>query len=123
MTANYLRLAAALSLLAGVSHAQAYGSGVDGQSVFRVSETQVFGISSTSVRSAMIPSETRIVRIVCTTDCHTKVGNASVAATVSDTLLPALLPEYFKISENKASYISVIRDAADGKAYIDLMKP
>ena len=113
----------AFMLLAGTVSAQAFGSGVDGQSVFRVSETQVFAISSSSARSAALSSETRVFRIVCTTDCHPKVRNSSIVATVSDTLLPANTAEYFKKPENKSAYVAVIRDSADGKVFIDSMNP
>ncbi|MET4294707.1 hypothetical protein ABIB06_006540 [Bradyrhizobium sp. LB8.2] len=120
-----LRLTAALLLLPILSHAQAYGSGVDGQSVFQVSETRTLNYTGTASRTLVLPSDTRVVRYAATTAVHKKEGGSTVTATTNDTLLPANTPEYFKVLQNpsRTTYISAIQDASGGVLYIDLMKP
>jgi hypothetical protein len=120
-----LRLLAAMLLLPVLAHAQGYGSGVDGQSVFQVSETRTLNFSSTASRSLVLPSDTRVVRYTATATVHKKEGNSSVTAGTGDTILPAYTPEYFKVPSNQSrtTYVSAIRDSADGILYIDLMKP
>lgn len=120
-----LRLLAALLLLPLSAHAQGYGSGVDGQSVFRISDTMApLSVSGSAVRSPVIASDTRVIRAVSTVDAHIAIGGSSVTATPSTTFLPAYTPEYFKLPQLSAgSYLSVIREAANGTLYIDRMKP
>jgi hypothetical protein len=120
-----LRLLAALALLLPITaHAQGYGSGVDGQSVFRVSETRYLPYTGTASRTALIPSDARVYRIVTSSDAHKKDGNSSVVATTSDSLIPGFTPEYFKLPQTPSgTYISVVQDTAAGAAYIDIMKP
>lgn len=115
---------AALAGLAGMTNAQAYGSGVDGQSVFRVSQTQVVTTTSTGATSAKLASDTRVVRLSCTQDCHFKRGNTSpTVVTINDSILFAGSTEYFKVNATGPSYLGLLRDSADGKAYIDEMVP
>jgi hypothetical protein len=117
-------LCTALALgLAAHAHAQAYGSGVDGQSVFRVSQTQVVTYTSTAAKSAKLASDTRVIRLSCTTDCHHVIGVSGTTATASSSILFAGATEYFKVRERSANYVSVIQDASGGKAYIDEMVP
>lgn len=110
-------------LAAGAANAQAYGSGVDGQSVFRVSNTLPVVVTSASAVSPKLSFETRVVRLTCTQDCHFKVGIASVSATISNSLLMGGSTEYFKVNATGPNYIGVIRDTADGKLFIDEMIP
>lgn len=109
--------------VAGVANAQAYGSGVDGQSVFRVSDTQVVNATATAARSTKLASETRVVRLSCLNDCHFEVGGPTVTATSASAILFGGVTEYFKVPSYGAKYISVVRDGADGKLFIDQMLP
>ncbi|WP_442577869.1 hypothetical protein ACSBOB_20190 [Mesorhizobium sp. ASY16-5R] len=122
---KFLLAASVLAVgLSGSVHAQAYGSGVDGQSVFRVSQTQIVSFVSASTASQKLASETRVIRLSCTQDCHFKRGATSgVTATVSDSLLFAGATEYFKVPATGPNYIGFIRDSADGRAFIDEMTP
>lgn len=114
----------AMLALAGSAFAQGYGSGVDGQSVFRVSQTQVLNVTSGTVVSAKLTSETRVIRLSCTQDCHFKRGNTTgVAPTVSDSILFGGATEYFKVNATGPNYIGFTRDSADGRAFIDEMTP
>lgn len=118
--------AVALALgLAGQAHAQAYGSGVDGQSIFRVSNTLApITYSSGSTVTPKLASDTRIIRISCSTDCHINRGATSgVAATASNTMLFSGATEYFRVTPGLANYFAVTRDSADGKFYLDEMAP
>ena len=49
-----------------------------------------------STQSTATSLNTRIVRLVCTTDCHIAIG-ADPTATTSSTFLPAYSVEYFKL--------------------------
>lgn len=119
-----LCLTTALALLAAAGHAQGYGSGVDGQSVFRVSDTLVpLTVGAASVRSEKLASETRVIRLTCTADCHYKIGGSGVTATTSNTLLMGGASEYFKVPTVGANYVAAIRASADGKLFIDQMVP
>ncbi|MEZ5781149.1 MAG: hypothetical protein R3D70_05810 [Rhizobiaceae bacterium] len=119
-----LSLTTALALLAAVGHAQGYGSGVDGQSVFRVSDTLApLTVGATSVRSEKLASETRVIRLTCTEACHYRVGGSGVTATPSNTLLVGGASEYFKVPATGANYVAAIRASADGKLFIDQMVP
>lgn len=121
-----LRLLAVIALLAPVSaFAQGYGSGIDGQSVFRTSETRPpLAYSATASRTTVISSDTRVIRVMSTSDAHIKIGTSSVVATANDTPLPAWSPEYFKLPQIvSGSFISAIQDTASGALFIDLMKP
>ncbi|RVD58854.1 hypothetical protein EN866_19560 [Mesorhizobium sp. M2D.F.Ca.ET.223.01.1.1] len=115
---------AALVGLAGMANAQAYGSGVDGQSVFRVSGTQPVTVTAVAVTSGKLASDTRVVRLSCTQDCHFKLGNASpTVVTINDSILFGGATEYFKVKATGPNYLGLLRDSTDGKAYIDEMVP
>jgi hypothetical protein len=121
---SFIVAALALMGLVGVVDAQAYGSGVDGQSVFRVSQTQAISVTSAATTSAKLASDTRVIRVSCAQDCHFKRGSSSpVSVTVSDSILFAGATEYFKVPATGPNYIGFIRDAADGRAFIDEMNP
>ena len=60
-----------------------------------------------------------IVRVVCTTDCHVICNSAAPTATSSHTLLPALVPEYFRVPA--ANTCSFVRNATSGDAFITEM--
>lgn len=119
-----LYIAGLLTALVGSVSAQAYGSGVDGQSVFRVSQTQVVTVTSVSAASTKLASETRVVRLSCKQDCHWKRGSSSgMTVTLNDSILFGGATEYFKLPATGPNYIGFIRDAADGQAFIDEMNP
>lgn len=120
---KYLFAIAFLVSSIGAAHAQAYGSGVDGQSVFRVSQTTVINTTSTAALSPKMASDTRVVRLSCTQDCHFRMGRANVVATTSNSILFGGATEYFKLNATGPNYISVIRATADGKLVIDEMLP
>jgi len=111
-----------MAVIAG-ANAQAYGSGVDGQSVFRVSQTQVVTATATAALSVKLASETRVIRLGCTEDCHFKRASGAVSATINDSMLFGGATEYFKVPDKGPNYIGVIRDSADGKMFIDEMVP
>jgi hypothetical protein len=79
-----------------------------------VSYTAVAGVST-------ILTDSEIVRLISTTDCHIRFGESNaVAATSTDMFMKASEPEYFSLRGSK--YISAIRDSADGTLNIQIME-
>jgi hypothetical protein len=120
----------ALLLLPVCVHAQAYGSGIDGQTVFQVSESlPPLAFSGTASRALVFPSDTRVIRLTATANAHMVVSASTSGAvtptiTVSNTLLPAFTPEYFKVQDTRLNrYLWAVSDTSAGFLYIDLMKP
>lgn len=66
---------------------------------------QQLDISGGVQSSAALNTATRFVRIVCELQCAAKVGGT---AATTDTLIPALKPEYFGVPPGAAVTISVI---------------
>jgi hypothetical protein len=60
--------------------------------------------------------DTTVVRIISTKDCHYVGSWMAANATGDDTLLPAGVVEYINVT--KGSTISIIRDTADGTAFV-----
>jgi hypothetical protein len=101
----------------------AYAENGDTQSIYLISDTVPMTVSSASTRTAVLPNQTRAVRIVATTNSHIKFGGSSVAATSLTTFIPAYTPETFKIQPTDGNYLAIIQDSGGGSAFIDLMKP
>jgi len=71
----------------------------------------VTGVSA-AVANAVV---TKIIRVVCTSDCHYRIG-AAPTATTSDPFLPANVVEYVGI--NSGQKIAFIQNSANGTAFV-----
>lgn len=75
-----------------------------------------------SVRSAAFGAKTSVVRLVCSTDCHVKMGSTSAPTTptaVADgtaTFLKANIEYYFGVIPG--AKLAVIKDASGGNLFI-----
>lgn len=58
--------------------------------------------------SSAFNSKTIYVRLVCDTQCAVKFGVSPTAATATNKILPALVPEYFAVPEGASFKVSVI---------------
>jgi len=72
-----------------------------------------------TTRNADALEAVEIVRLISTTDCHIKFGNAVVEAVVTDMLLKANLVEYFSLRGN--TYIAAIKDVGAGDLFVTIM--
>lgn len=73
----------------------------------------------TSVQSDATMDST-IIRLVATTDCYVEIGTNPTATASGSTLLPALVPEYIKVSTKDK--VAAIRKSADGTLNITEIK-
>jgi len=65
----------------------------------RLTIHQTASYSTTAAALANVfGSQTRRVRVVCTTTANVLIGNSPVATAANGTLMPALVPEYFIVS-------------------------
>ena len=92
---------------------------------FRRSGAQHLNITSgTYTRSAMFPTGTRIITVVCTVDSYFETGNSSVVASSSSHFIPAGVPYDMALGSDMATiddyhnYISVIAASGSGVAHI-----
>lgn len=76
-----------------------------------VSYTATHGVISNAVTSS-------IIRVVCTTVAHIKIGTAPVATT-SDVYMPAGVVEYFRVEPGVK--VSAIQSAAGGTLHVTEM--
>lgn len=95
----------------------------DKQSMYQISSTDPLTITSTSVRTPLLPNTTGGVRIAPSVDVHCKAGGIAVVATVSDTPFWGKSSEYMKIQKTDGNYVACIRDSADGKVWVDPTRP
>jgi hypothetical protein len=68
-----------------------------------------------STQSTAFGLNTRIIRVVATTDCHVAIGS-NPTATTSSTFLPIFTIEYFKVAAGDK--IAAIKNASAGKLYV-----
>ena len=85
--------------------------------VLGIGTTQTFTVNATSAQSTAI-SNSNIVRILSTTNCHILMGT-NPTATTSEIFISAFVPEYFEITVNDK--IAAIRNTDDGIIYITEM--
>ena len=78
--------------------------------------SQRVAVGGTSAQSAAVGANTRLVRLVATSDCHVAIGDDPTAVAASSALLPASVPEYFEI--NAGQKVAVIQSSAAGFLYI-----
>lgn len=84
--------------------------------VIRPGVTQTVSVTGVSAAVAnAVTSRTKIIRVVCTSDCHYRIG-ATPTATTSDPFLPANVVEYVGI--NSGQKIAFIQNSANGTAYV-----
>lgn len=77
--------------------------------VLTTGTTQTIAVASASAAtSAAFSENSRVVRVVCTVDCHLEFADSPTAAT-TDLLLPADHVEYFKIPSNGTTKLAAIR--------------
>lgn len=81
--------------------------------VIRPVKPQTVTVSGVSTATSAFGNNTRVVRIVSTTDCHYAMG---VTATTASTFLPATMVEY--VSVRGGDTIQFIENSAGGTAYI-----
>jgi hypothetical protein len=82
----------------------------------RLGAVQKVDYTAASASSSAFGAQTYGIRVIATTDCHVKIGDGTVAATNSETYLPADLPEYFTVTPGQK--IAAIRAAADGALFV-----
>lgn len=88
------------------------------QTHYRTGTTHTATISGTAALvGSAFGSQTVVVRVVATTDCHLAFGtsNATPTATVNNPYLPANTVEYFTVSPGML--LSVIQSTAGGTGY------
>jgi len=86
---------------------------------FYPSTTQVVAYTGTSAASSnAFSDDTRLVRVVATTDCHITFAGTPTATT-SHPFLPANTVEYFIV--NGGQKIAAIRSAVSGNLYVTEM--
>ena len=74
--------------------------------------------NGTAGTSNAVNSNTRVIRVVCTSDAFVKVA-ASPTAVNTDTFMPAGIPEYFRCAGNDK--VSAIQNSASGTCRITEM--
>jgi hypothetical protein len=73
--------------------------------------------TDTAGTTAVVPTGTRVVRLLSTTDCFVEITRAGTAAVANTGMyLPALTPEYVQAGDGFK--VSAIRVAADGTIYV-----
>lgn len=86
---------------------------------FRPGSTQSAAFTSSSAAiSNAVGANTRVVRLVATTDCFVAFGSAPTATT-SGLFLPAGVPEYFRV--DSGDKVAAIRSTSDGTLYVTEM--
>lgn len=85
---------------------------------YKVIGTSVVTISGTSAASPAFTSQTTIIRLVSTTDCHIRF-DGTPTATTSQMYLPASVVEYFRVTPGQK--VAVIQRAAGGNLYVTEM--
>jgi hypothetical protein len=65
-----------------------------------------------------VNDQTRVVRVVCTSDAHVRIGT-NPTATTSDPLVPANTPEYFAIARGEK--VSAVQATAGGTLHVTEM--
>ena len=80
----------------------------------RLSTTQKIAYTGVAGTSAAVGSQTRQVRVTLSSAGYIKIGSG--AAVVTDTYMPANVPEYFAIQPGET--VSAIQDAAGGNLLI-----
>lgn len=113
-----------LAALSALLPLAAHAAEADKQSIYQISSTAPLTVSTTaSVRSQVFPNTTGGVRIAPKVDVHCKAGDATVVATISDTIFFAFAAEYMKIQPTDGNYVACLADAAAGLVWVDPIKP
>lgn len=72
-----------------------------------------------STASTAFQTNTSIVRLICTTDCHVKFGTAPTAATDGTSVfMKANIEYYFAVAAGLSYKVAAIKDASGGTLYI-----
>jgi hypothetical protein len=87
-------------------------------------QTIVLTFATSSVPTTTAITNSTVVRLIATEDCHVKFG-ATPIATAEDMFMPANVPEYFELGDVGDSVlvqnIAVIQDSTGGLLYITEM--
>lgn len=85
--------------------------------VFRISTVQEVAVAAASARTTnAFGAQTYAVRVVSSTVCRFVIGDGAVAATATDSYLPAGIAETFRCTPGQKA--AFIRETADGKATV-----
>lgn len=105
-----LILALAGLLIAGSAHAQQPG-------IFRQITGYTVTYTGTAGTGQVIGSQTRAVRVLCTTACLVAFPVTPIAAAATRPVyLPAVTPEYFKVTPGTYAY--VVQVTSGGTLYV-----
>lgn len=85
----------------------------------RPTTTQTVSYTGSSAATGSVVNS-RIVRLVSTTDCHIAIA-PSPTATTSDMFLPSGAPEYFVVQGEGNDKVAAIRSSSDGTLYVTEM--
>ena len=88
------------------------------QSVFKIKTNEVVAYTAAAGNSAACPLGINVVRVHVTSAAHIAIGKTAVATT-SDALVPANVPEYFRVFEGER--VSAIQNAVGGNVHVTYM--